>query len=230
MKDSDSNFEKLSKALVLVIVLFCFVGFVGGVGIVKVGKSIPFFFGFLSLLVVLAFWLKKLLEEIFYRIDGLKGEYKVSTILKEMWPDGVRSVDDIVLSKGHGNIDHVAVARTGVWVIETKHISGTISLLDRVLARDGKVFSKNFLQQAFAEGKAVREYLLANGVENVPIRPMLVFSAFSKVRFGQRPVAGVFVISSLGVRKLIMDSKYDVALSAKEIEKITGLLREYQQS
>lgn len=183
-------------------------------------------FGAVTFLISVAvtWYFIRLIDEIDPFIKGIEGETKVDVMLGEMWPEGVRHLNCVVLKKGHGDIDHIAIAKTGVWVIETKNIDGKITMVNGCLARDGIKFEKNYLKQTFAEAKTVQECLTLNGFADVPVRPILVFVGHSQVRFGQRLVQGIFVISSLGLRKMITDQNYGEVLTSSRVEKIMKLL------
>jgi hypothetical protein len=220
-----SNEEKLGMdAIVLILLLYSY-GFV--VGAMFVTKNHSYLALSICAILIPAFIysFRKIAEAIIHRFQGLKGEFKVSVVLRELWPEGVRSIDDIVIDPKRGNVDHVAVAKTGVWVIETKYIGGEITLKNGLLAKNGKVFPKNYLQQAYAEASAVHEYLTRHDVKSVPVRPVLVFAGeYSKVRFGFTPIDGVFVVGCLGLHRLIDDPKFGNNLSKVEIEMIIKIL------
>ncbi len=57
---------------------------------------------------------------------GIRGEHLVTTLLQTL-PDEYFLVNDVVLPRGRGNIDHVLIGPFGVMVIETKHYGGVIS-------------------------------------------------------------------------------------------------------
>jgi hypothetical protein len=92
------------------------------------------------------------------------------------------------------------------------------------LTRNGIQFSRDFLKQTHAEAFAVREYLSSKGI-NVPIRPMLVFSGqYSKVRFAENPIGGVYVIGSMYVRKIVVDVRHGNILTRQQITDISDIL------
>jgi hypothetical protein len=159
------------------------------------------------------------IRDIYFRIKGLIGEYKVSIILNEMWPDGVRSLNDIVLSK-KGNVDHVAIAKTGVWTIETKESNVSLKKCSQVKSHD--------LKQAYAEMMKVKEKLLELGITKMEVKPILVYSGdHAKVRLGQSPVEGVIVVGRLGLRKVIADEEHGNILSQEDIQNIFEKLKPY---
>lgn len=58
---------------------------------------------------------------------GAEGERMVAEALARRCPD-VAVLHDRALAQGRANIDHIAIAPTGVWVIDTKRYKGTIKV------------------------------------------------------------------------------------------------------
>ncbi|KXB09498.1 hypothetical protein AKJ46_00195 [candidate division MSBL1 archaeon SCGC-AAA833K04] len=56
---------------------------------------------------------------------GIKDEEEVLTALDDL-DDSYCSLNDLVLDERRGNIDHVVVGHTGVFVLETKNWSGEV--------------------------------------------------------------------------------------------------------
>jgi len=59
--------------------------------------------------------------------QGYEGENKVSKILSSTLSDEYYLINDIMISDGHGNIDHVVLGPNGIFVIETKNYGGRIA-------------------------------------------------------------------------------------------------------
>lgn len=57
---------------------------------------------------------------------GYDGEKRVSKILSSNLSDEYSLINDVTLSDGYGNIDHVVLGPNGVFVIETKNYGGKI--------------------------------------------------------------------------------------------------------
>jgi hypothetical protein len=74
---------------------------------------------------------------------GAGGEYDVGVVLS-------RLPQEIHVFKGLGfyadAVDHVIVGPTGVLVVETKNHSGTISLRDGCLCRNGELLNHDFVR------------------------------------------------------------------------------------
>jgi|GEM_PF-1597645 hypothetical protein len=156
-------------------------------------------------------------------LRGLKGEFSVNAILSQLGP-GCRVLENLELEKGRGDIDHVVVAPNGVWVIETKHLDGAVTVKDGRLLVNDRAYQKNFLQQTFAEARAVRDCLVRSGI-GAPVFPVLIFSGYyARVRFGTTPVNEVFVIGSSWLLKLIYDPRFPNTLSSTQIKRIYDAL------
>lgn len=81
-----------------------------------------------------------------------------------------------------GNIDHIVVGQTGVFVIETKGHSGEITLSpEGELLRDGKPLEKDFLKQVLGQCFWLKEKLSGRGIKVPYINAVVVFTrAFVK--------------------------------------------------
>jgi len=90
-----------------------------------------------------------------------------------------------------GDVDHIIVGPTGVFVIETKNHGGTISQRGHRLCRNGIPLGHDFVRQAECEAMYVKRRLGPQVLCHV--RPVVVF-ARAKVRVRAR-IDGVKVIS-----------------------------------
>ena len=119
---------------------------------------------------------------------GAGGEYDVSVVLS-------RLPQEFHVFNGLGfyadDVDHIIVGPTGVFVVETKNHSGTSSLRDGRLCRNGKLLNHDFVRHATSEVMYVKGRLKPQ----VPchVRPLVVF-ARAKVRV-QTAVGGVWVVA-----------------------------------
>ncbi len=69
---------------------------------------------------------------------GLKGEKQVAKLLSNSLSDDFYLINDLYLRGGGGDIDHVVLAPTGVYVLETKNWNGSISCNGDEWQRAGK--------------------------------------------------------------------------------------------
>jgi len=59
--------------------------------------------------------------------QGYEGENNVSKILSSILSDEYCLINDVMVSDGHGNVDHVVLGPNGIFVIETKNYGGKIA-------------------------------------------------------------------------------------------------------
>lgn len=210
--------KMIDRALIASVLAFVFLGFICGYQLAL--KNIWISLASIPIMVFIFLLLHRSADKLFAHIQGLKGEFRVNTILSEMWGEGFRYVHDLQLSP-KGNIDHVCVGRTGVWVIETKHTNYEIKHSPQLV--EG-------VKQAFAEAATVKTLLAQNGYQ-VPVMPVLCFSGeFAKVRFGKQKQNGVVVIGYRWLRQTIDDGEAPFALSASQINGIYQILKSKKEA
>ncbi|GGJ04869.1 hypothetical protein GCM10010885_12510 [Alicyclobacillus cellulosilyticus] len=151
---------------------------------------------------------------------GAKGEETVQRWLASL-PDGYSVFHDIECAVG--NLDHVVIGPTGVFVIETKSHSGQVDVdMNGRLVRNGRPFEKDLIKQSWREALWLRDWIQGRlGIE-VRVYPLLVFSrAFVLVR---RPVNGVTVLPGKWLVDHIVKRKPE--LTAERVQSIRSLLLE----
>jgi len=84
---------------------------------------------------------------------GAGGEYDVGVVLSRL-PHEFHVFNGLGFYAG--DVDHIIVGPTGVFVVETKNHSGTISLRGGRLCRNGELLNHDFVRQAHI-GSDVRE-------------------------------------------------------------------------
>ncbi len=119
---------------------------------------------------------KKLDSKIDPYIDGAIGEETVGKFLSELSGD-YYVIHDVQIEPGKGNIDHIVVAPSGIYTIETKNYNcETVEHRNGHLVIDGRVADKDTLAQARAETMAVKDYLRKVSIgKNYFILPLVVF-------------------------------------------------------
>jgi hypothetical protein len=117
-----------------------------------------------------------------------------------------------------GDVDHIIVGPTGVFVVETKNHSGTISLRGGRLCRNGELLNHDFVHQATSEAMYVKGRLKPQ----VPchVRPLVVFVR-AKVRV-RTAVEGVRVVALSSLIDAIVGRV--PSLSPEDIRRYTGRL------
>lgn len=122
--------------------------------------------------------------------QGAEGEEKVELLLSSL-PDTYSVFHDLPCPLG--NIDHIVVGPTGVFVIETKSHRGNIVVSsDGQLMRNGRPLEKDVVKQVWRQTFWLKETLESRLGETVFIHPFLVFvNGFVRVR---NPVKGVTIL------------------------------------
>jgi len=129
--------KNLAKA-VLCIALFFFILFTVSLRVfLTLSLSVLEAAGLLVSLVPLAAFYFYLRE---YRIynAGWEGEKQVSKLLNSKLSDDYFLINDLYLHDGGGDIDHVVLGPTGIFVLETKNWSGDITCIGDEWQRVGK--------------------------------------------------------------------------------------------
>lgn len=126
---------------------------------------------------------------------GMFGEQMISKLLW-MLPIEFHRVEDItVTSNGKtSNIDHLVVGPTGIWLIETKNISGSFERRGSQLYING-VNQTKILAATQAKATELKYALLKQGI-TVKWVNAVVASAGSGIRDGKMEFEGVTVISA----------------------------------
>jgi hypothetical protein len=137
----------------------------------------------LASLVAFYFYLRK------YRIynGGLKGEKQVTKLLTRKLNDEYYLVNDLSLQNGGGDIDHVVIGPTGVFVLETKNWNGNITCNGDEWKRLGK---RNFSSSPSLQAKrnvAKIRHLIGNSSSlrllNISAEGIVVFTNKHAVSF-----------------------------------------------
>ena len=115
-------------------------------------------------------------------LKGASGEQLLGEVLNDMRDAGILSLHDRRMPRTKANIDHLAVAATGVWVIDAKRYRGLVKAVDRggwfrsdvrltVAGRDRTKLVDGVLHQA----SVVRSALASTPFAEVPIYGALCF-------------------------------------------------------
>lgn len=181
----------------------------------------------LSVALLLLMWLVG--SRAFHRLDELEreresmrkgavGEKSVALTLSKL-PDEFRVVNDVATPTG--NLDHVVIGPTGVFVIETKNWRGIIDADGKgELTWNGKGLKTTYVKKFLARVMEGRErvQVLAPGLD-VYFKGLIVFtSAWVGAKFGTTGRA--YCIRDDRLVKHIVDNKPDKRLSAQEVELI----------
>jgi hypothetical protein len=117
-----------------------------------------------------------------YRIysAGWKGEKQVANFLSSKLNDDYFLINDLYLHDGGGDIDHIILAPSGIFVLETKNWSGDITCNGDVWQRAGK---RNFkgspslqVKRNATKIKSLVDSSQDLGLLNVPVEGIVVFT------------------------------------------------------
>lgn len=112
-----------------------------------------------------------------------RGEVAEKSVARELerLDDRFHVIHDVIV--GPGNIDHVVIGPSGLFIVETKSHPGLVTFNGERLLHSGRPFEKDFLAQAYAESMSLKEYLKKATGSDFLVRPLLVFTeAYVKVR------------------------------------------------
>jgi hypothetical protein len=132
-------------------------------------------------------------ESAFHR--GELGEAAVAASLEHLTADGPAVIlHDRRMPGGRGNIDHLAIAPTGVFVIDAKDIKGKIRIA-RPLFRNEKLLISGHNRTKLIDGldrqvSVVRGALANNGHPDVPVQGVLCFTKADLPLLGTLKIRG----------------------------------------
>lgn len=110
---------------------------------------------------------------------GARGEMLVAQILADELGDQAVLLHDRKVPGTRGNIDHLAIASSGVWVIDAKHMNGTVERRDvgRWFTTDVRLYvgGRDQTKKVTGLGWQVEAVATALGSDEVPIYPALAF-------------------------------------------------------
>jgi hypothetical protein len=112
--------------------------------------------------------------------QGAVGEERVGLRLDRLTEIGAVVLHDRRIPRSRANIDHVVVAPSGVWVIDTKHYDGKVELRNRGVwfRRDDHLFVKGHDQTKLVVAMTTQMNAVASAVADaiVPLYPVLCFT------------------------------------------------------
>jgi Nuclease-related domain len=127
--------------------------------------------------------------------SGELGEQAVAASLEQRTADGPAIIlNDRRMPGGRGNIDHLAIAPTGVFVIDAKNIKGKVRV-DKPLFGATKLRIAGRNRTKLIDGldrqvSVVRDALTASGHADVPVQGVLCFTMADLPLFGTLKMRG----------------------------------------
>lgn len=153
-------------------------------------------------------------------IKGARGERRVAEALKGIESEDFHVIHD--LPNGHGNIDHVVVGRTGLFVIETKAHDGRVHYTTKCLCLNGHPFDKDPLKQVRRQAAYLADKLKPMTRERIFVNPVLCFTN-AWVDNNALTVEHVRVTRPRFLSKIVTEGK--AKFSRDEVEKMALALR-----
>lgn len=135
---------------------------------------------------------------------GARGERQLGVHLDSLAEAGVIALHDRRIPGSRANIDHIAVAPSGVWVIDSKNYEGVVEVRDKGgwLTVDKRLYVKGRDQTRLASAMLRQVAVVREAIgpveETCPVRPVLCFVA-SRRRRGRPLEVGGVLITSMGV-------------------------------
>lgn len=139
---------------------------------------------------------------------GAVGEERVGRELAKL-PHGYYVFHDIKIPGSKANIDHLVIGPTGVFIVETKAVTGKVTLQAGSVYLNGR--KRNYVEQAWREAVAVQKSiseLAAN--QALDVHPLLCFTR-AELPIFQTDIEGVALLGPKGVRRHISKSQATLA-------------------
>jgi hypothetical protein len=154
---------------------------------------------------------------------GARGEESVGRALERRIAQGpARILHDRRMPAGRGNIDHIAIAPRGVFVIDTKAVRGKVVVSHplfgspklRIAGRDRTKFADGLDRQV----DAVRQALLRAAREDVPVQGVLCFAKADLPLLRSLQIRGHRLLHQRGLARKLNQAG---VLSAEQIDSLT---------
>jgi hypothetical protein len=155
--------------------------------------------GFVLAAVIVA---TRLPREALFWDKGARGERRSAEALDPLGERGFVILYNRIMPDGRGDIDSIAIGPTGVWVIETKNLSGAVQVVrDRLFVRDQdrQAMVEQVYREAFAVQQIVGDLL---GPTMTMAVPVLCIHASRTPKF-DRSVGGVRIATRGNLASLL---------------------------
>ena len=148
---------------------------------------------------------------------GIKGEKAVTEALREL-DDSYFLINDLLLPKRGGNIDHILLSPKGIFCIETKNWTGDIRCNGDEWSKKGgiRVYPvESVSKQAWKNANDLSELIHKRLDIGVPVTPICVFTNASAKLKRTRPTLAVVRLAEL--TQYVRNAKPLTNLTADEI-------------
>lgn len=206
----------LGALLPMLVAFFCLLGFgayLAALPYLGLAAGIP------GMLVCLAGMVAvfHLPPEALYWDRGARGERRTAGALQPLMQSGFVLLYGRLMPDGRGDIDAIAIGPTGVWVVETKNLSGDVSIVNGTLFvkdRPRQAMVEQVYREAFAVQQIVGELLAP---AHTMVTPTLCIQG-ARLPWLHHSVGGVRVVSGGKVRDLI--SQGPALLDPETVQKV----------
>lgn len=144
----------------------------------------------------------RLPREALFWDKGARGERKTADYLEPLLERGFVLLHDRQIPGSRANIDHIAIGPTGVFALETKHLSGKVEVMQDKLFVSDRLRS-NYIEETYREAYAVqvapRELLEPIKATVVPV--LCIHGA--RMPWFDHAVAGVRLVSGAQLERLL---------------------------
>lgn len=158
--------------------------------------------------------------------QGEVGELKVGAVLDKWESDAeVIVLHDRQMPRGRGNIDHLVVSPTGVFVVDAKAIKGKVGAQTSLFGK-AKLRVRGRDQTKLIDGldrqmAAVRGALESSGYQEVPVKGVLCFTGPDLPLIGGKEILGHLLLGRKGLRKRLQKKG---PISSEAVNKIAESL------
>lgn len=150
---------------------------------------------------------------------GARGEAITESELEEL-PNGYELLHDRRLPGSRANVDHVVIGPGGVFVVESKRMTGKLSIRgDEVYIRGRNT---HMVDQVLHQAEVLEDVLRGAGTEDVPVRPILYVQKAESPLFIGRPLGVPIVQSGRGLRRQV--TGVSAELDADGVARVTDVL------
>ena len=161
-------------------------------------------FLFVALAIALVLFMRWSARRLRSFIKGAEGEETVARILSFL-PSGHTVFNDVYFGGGSPDLDHIVIAPSGVFVIETKTWSGDITFENGQVFCDGKSPSRPPLKQVKEAAAHLADLMTETNCPEAPIVPVLRFVG-SQLENGPANIGGVRICTEATLRDLFENS------------------------
>jgi hypothetical protein len=152
--------------------------------------------------------------------SGAAGERAVGKMLDGLRAEGVVAIHDRRVPGRRTNIDHIAVASTGVFVIDTKNVAGKVAASRSGLRVAGRRQDK-MLDGVVGQVAVVQSVLDQGGLAGVAVRGVLCFTKADLPWLRPQP-RGIALLYQRGLRRAL--TKGDASLTRDQVNTVATLL------